>query len=171
MSRGHCRAVKPAGQVQPLDTVHGLAGMGESLSQMWYKGSRGSHLTSQHGEGSGPTQPRETMMIRYYDGRHGFYAGVDLHARTLHLCVLDAKGQVVQDVNVPANPDAFLRAIAAYRADLVVGCECMFCWYWLADLCEQEKVRLVVGHAYYMRLIHGAKAKNDRIDANKIARL
>src|SRR4029077_1563718 len=52
-----------------------------------------------------------------------------------------------------------------------VGCECMFAWYWLADLCQDEKVRLVVGHAYYMRLIHGAKAKNDRIDAGKIARL
>src|SRR5262249_28550943 len=29
----------------------------------------------------------------------------------------------------------------------------------------------VVGHALYMRLIHGAKAKSDKIDANKIARL
>jgi transposase len=47
----------------------------------------------------------------------------------------------------------------------------MFCWYWLSDLCLAEKVPLVVGHAYYMRLIHGAKAKNDRIDAHKIARL
>jgi transposase len=47
----------------------------------------------------------------------------------------------------------------------------MFCWYWLADLCLKEKLSLVVGHAYYMRLIHGAKAKNDKIDANKIARL
>jgi hypothetical protein len=35
MSRGHCRAVKPAGQVQPMDTDHGLVGMGKSLSQMW----------------------------------------------------------------------------------------------------------------------------------------
>jgi transposase len=111
------------------------------------------------------------MMIRYYDQQHGFYAGVDLHTRRLHLCVLDARGQVVKDVNVPANPEAFLQAIAPYRSDLVVGCECMFAWYWLADRCEQEKVRLVVGHAYYMRLIHGAKAKSDKIDANKIARL
>jgi transposase len=47
----------------------------------------------------------------------------------------------------------------------------MFAWYWLADRCEQEKIRLLVGHAYYMRLIHGAKAKNDKIDAHKIARL
>src|SRR5262249_52459446 len=118
------------------------------------------------------THPRETMtMMRFYDQTHGFYAGVDLHARRLHLCVLDSKGQVVKDVNIAASPDTFLATIAPYRHDLVVGCECMFAWYWLADRCELEKVRLVVGHAYYMRLIHGAKAKNDRIDAHKIARL
>jgi hypothetical protein len=28
-------------------------------------------------------------MMRFYDGQHGFYAGVDLHARNLHLCILD----------------------------------------------------------------------------------
>src|SRR5262245_45388532 len=110
-------------------------------------------------------------MMRFDDQQHGFYAGVDLHARTLHVCVLDAKGQVALDVNIPAGPDAFLRAIAPYRHDLVVGCECTFCWYWLADLCHNEKVPFVVGHALYRKLLHGAKAKNDRIDANKLARL
>jgi transposase len=102
-------------------------------------------------------------MMRFYEGQHGFYAGIDLHARRLHLCVLDANGQVVRDVNIAATPDAFLAAIAPYRHDLVVGCECMFAWYWLADRCQDEKVPLVVGHAYYMRLIHGAKAKIARL--------
>jgi transposase len=111
------------------------------------------------------------MMIRYYEGQHASYCGIDLHARSLHLCVLDATGQVTLDRNVAANPSAFLQAIAPFRADLVVGVECMFCWYWLADLCQAEKLPFVVGHALYMRLIHGAKAKNDRIDAHKIARL
>jgi hypothetical protein len=109
--------------------------------------------------------------MRFYDGPHGFYAGIDLHARRLHLCVLDSTGKVVKDVNIAATPDGFLPAIAPFRHDLVVGCECMFAGYWLADRCQDEKVLLVVGHAYYLRLIHGALAKNDRIDANKIARL
>jgi hypothetical protein len=29
-------------------------------------------------------------MMRFYDGQHRFYAGLALHARRLHLCVLDA---------------------------------------------------------------------------------
>jgi len=53
----------------------------------------------------------------------------------------------------------------------VVGVECMFSWYWLADLCQEEEIDFVLGHALYMRAIHGGKAKNDRIDSQKIAML
>ena len=42
---------------------------------------------------------------------------------------------------------------------------------WLAELCEDEGIAFVLGHALYMRAIHGGKAKNDCIDAHKIAAL
>jgi len=45
----------------------------------------------------------------------------------------------------------------------------MFSWYWLADLCEDHQIPFVLGHALYMRMIHGGKAKTDRIDAAKLA--
>ena len=60
-------------------------------------------------------------------------------------------------------------AVAPYREDLVVAVECMFTWYWLADLCRRENIHFVLGHALYMKAIHGGKAKNDRIDAHKVA--
>jgi transposase len=110
-------------------------------------------------------------MMRFYLQQHRFYCGIDLHARSMHLCVLDHQGQVLFDKNLPCRPDAFLRAIAPFRDGLVVGVECMFAWYWVADLCAQEKITFVLGHALYMKAIHGGKAKNDRIDATKIARL
>src|SRR5260370_37356391 len=47
----------------------------------------------------------------------------------------------------------------------------MYAWYWLADLCDGEHPPFALGHALYMKLIYGAKAKNDQIDAGKIARL
>jgi hypothetical protein len=31
-------------------------------------------------------------MMRFYDRPHQYYAGIDLHARTMHLCVLDQAG-------------------------------------------------------------------------------
>ena len=109
--------------------------------------------------------------MRFYTKQHRFYCGVDLHARTMHLCILDSDGQVVFDKNLPATGQAFLRAIAPFRDGLVVAVECLFCWYWLADLCAKEQIAFVLGHALYMKAIHGGKAKNDRIDAGKIARL
>ena len=47
----------------------------------------------------------------------------------------------------------------------------MFAWYWVADLCQAEGIPFVLGHALYMKAIHGGKTKNDKIDAHKIATL
>ena len=108
--------------------------------------------------------------MRFYTGQHRYYCGIDLHARTMYLCVLDHEtGKIVLHRNMRSEPEAFLRAIAPYRDDLVVGAECIFCWYWLADLCADEDIPFVLGHALYMKAIHGGKAKNDKIDAHKIA--
>jgi transposase len=70
---------------------------------------------------------------------------------------------------IPASPEAFLQAVAPFREGLAVACECMFAWYWLADLCAEERIPFVLGHALYMKAIHGGKAKTDKIDAHKIA--
>src|SRR5947207_3665434 len=110
----------------------------------------------------------ETMM-RFYNRQHRFYCGIDLHARTLSLHVLDAQGQTALARTIAAGPDAFLRAVAPFRDGLAVACECMFAWYWLADLCHEEQIPFVPGHALYMKAIHGGKAKTDKIDAKKIA--
>ena len=108
--------------------------------------------------------------MRFYTGQHRYYCGIDLHARTMYVCILDHEGsQVVLHRNLRCEPDLFLRAIEPYRDDLLVGVECIFCWYWLADLCTQEDIPFVLGHALYMKAIHGGKAKNDKIDAHKIA--
>jgi transposase len=109
--------------------------------------------------------------MRFYVQQHRFYCGVDLHARTMCVCLLDAQGQVLVHEDIAANPNSFLQLIAPYRDGIVVGVECMYGWYWLADLCQEHKLPFVLGHALYMRAIHGAKAKNDRIDSDKIARL
>ena len=108
--------------------------------------------------------------MRFYTGRHRYYCGIDLHARTMYLCILDHEsGDVLLHRNLRCDPELFLEAIAPYRADLVVATECVFCWYWLADLCARENITFVLGHALYMKAIHGGKAKNDKIDSHKIA--
>jgi transposase len=109
--------------------------------------------------------------MRCYTGQHRFYAGIDLHARSMYIHILDHQGKTVFAKDLPAEPDAFLDAVKPFRDGLVVGCECMFAWYWLADLCEDHHIPFVLGHALYMRMIHGGKSKTDKIDAAKIAGL
>src|SRR5262249_21794572 len=107
--------------------------------------------------------------MRCYTNPHRFYVGVDLPAGTMYVHVLDHKGQTVFEHDLPADPKAFLAALRPYRHDLVVGCECMFAWYWLADLCEDEAIPFALGHALEMKHIHPGKSKSGRIDVGKLA--
>lgn len=109
--------------------------------------------------------------MNVYLKEHPYYCGIDLHARSMYICILDNKGNTVYHKNRPCTPAHFLDAIAPSRDGLVVGVECIFCWYWLADLCRAEAIDFILGHALYMKSIHGVKTKNDRIDSLKIARL
>lgn len=109
--------------------------------------------------------------MNVYTKQHPYYCGIDLHARSMYICILDNKGNTVYHKNRPCTPAHFLDAIAPSRDGLVVGVECIFCWYWLADLCRAEAIDFILGHALYMKSIHGVKTKNDRIDSLKIARL
>jgi transposase len=109
--------------------------------------------------------------MRFYTTQHPFYCGIDLHARTMYVCILSQSGEVLVHRNMKTDPDTFLHVVAPYRQGLVVAVECMFTWYWLADLCADEGIPFVLGHALYMKAIHGGKAKNDKIDSQKIAAL
>jgi transposase len=107
--------------------------------------------------------------MRFYTKQHRYYCGIDLHARSMYVCILDPQGKILLHRNMPCAPELFLKAVAPYREDMAVAVECIFTWYWLADLCAKHNIPFVLGHALYMKAIHGGKAKNDKIDAHKIA--
>src|ERR671915_2123530 len=102
--------------------------------------------------------------MRFYNRQHRHYGGIDLHVKTMYVCILDSTGQVLVHRNVKSAPDAFLEVVAPYRDDLVVAAECMFTWYWLPGLCAAEDLTFVLGHAPAMKGIHGGKGQNDKID-------
>jgi transposase len=107
--------------------------------------------------------------MRFYTTQHPFYCGIDLHARSMYVCILNQESEIILHRNMQASPETFLKAIAPYREEIVVAVECLFTWYWLADLCAQAGIPFVLGHALSMKAIHGGTAKNDKIDAHKIA--
>jgi transposase len=109
--------------------------------------------------------------MRFYTNQHPFYCGVDLQARSMYVCIVKHDGDMLLHRNMQAAPEPFLKAVAPYREGLVVAVACLFTWYRLADLCAEEGLPFVLGHALSMKAIHGGKAKNDQIDAQTIAAL
>jgi transposase len=107
--------------------------------------------------------------MRFYTPQHKFYCGIDLHARTMSVCILNQDGEVMGHRHMNACPDALLTVIAPYREDIVVAVEGLFTWYGRADLCAEEGMPFALGHALYLKASHGGKAKNDQIAARQIA--
>ena len=101
--------------------------------------------------------------MRFYNRQHRHYCGIDLHVKTMYVCILDATGQVLVHRNVPSTPEALLEVVAPYRDDLVVAAECMFTWYWLADVCAAEGILFVLGHALAMKPSTAGKPRTTRL--------
>ncbi len=125
--------------------------------------------------------------MNFYNILHPYYCGIDLHATSLYVCIINQAGETVFHKEVPADPDALRYAIEPFVGNIVIGVECMHCWYWVSDFCEDLGIDFILGHALYMtnssgmnlnssagpkgktqdvfyNAIHGGKAMNDRID-------
>jgi Transposase len=97
------------------------------------------------------------------------YCGIDLHARSLYVCLLNQDGDIVVHRQLPTTPAAWLKTMAPSREPMVSAVACLVTWAWLADLCAQAGMPCVLGPALSMTAIHGGNAKHDTIDAHKIA--
>ena len=50
--------------------------------------------------------------MRFYTTQHPFYCGIDLHARTMYVCILAQHSAVLVHRNMKTSPEAFLNVIA-----------------------------------------------------------
>src|SRR4029450_4051763 len=100
--------------------------------------------------------------MRFYTKQHKAYCGIDLHARSMYMCILSQDGEILLHRNMKTSPEMFLKALAPYRADLVVCVECIFTWYWLADLCACEGSPFVLVHPLYMKYRHSRNARKEQ---------
>jgi len=89
-------------------------------------------------EGSATTQrslhlstfaEKKEAGMDFYTAQHKHYCGIDLHARSMYVCILDQQGVVLLHRNLPCDAQRFLLAIQPFREDLVVAVECIFTWY------------------------------------------
>ena len=100
-----------------------------------------------------------------------YCCGIDLHARNMYVCIMDRAGTIKFHRNLKNDFALLTQALKPYRRSLSIGVESTYNWYWLADGCHQAHIPFYLGHALYMKAIHGGKKKNDRIDSQTLADL
>jgi hypothetical protein len=93
---------------------------------------------------------RRTFM-RFYKEQHQFYTGIDLHARTMYVWGMNNSGSIIYHKNMPSTPESLQHVISLYGTDNVIGVECIFTWYWIADFCSEHSIPFALGHALYRK--------------------
>jgi len=98
-------------------------------------------------------------------------AGLDLGDRYSYLCLIDTEsGEVVEEGRISTNPKAFQRRFSGcepMRIAIEVGTHSP----WASRLLKRLGHDVLVANARKLRLIYGEGHKNDRLDAEDLARL
>ena len=68
----------------------------------------------------------------------------------MYVCIISHRGKVKVHQNIKTDPEPFFELIFPYFNDVVVGVECVFCWYWLADFCAQHHIPFILGRSLYI---------------------
>ena len=100
------------------------------------------------------------------------YVGLDVHARRSSLCILDPCGKVVKRLEVKGSWPKVLERVAAEVPRPFSVCFEASCGYgYLHERLSALAERVAVAHPGKLRLIFRSKRKNDRVDAEKQAKL
>ena len=96
--------------------------------------------------------------------------GLDVGDRFTQVCVLDEDGEIVEEARVTTSPRAFQQRFAAMppaRLVLEAGTHSL----WASRLLEEIGHEVIVANPRMLRFIYGNNSKNDRADADYLARV
>src|SRR5215475_5773767 len=98
------------------------------------------------------------------------YVGLDIHDKRIAICVLGETGQIVRRAQV-RTIDEMMRVLEALpdRFEVCYEASCGYGHY--HDLLSPIAARVTVAHPGPLRLIFRSKDKNDRRDAERLAKL
>ena len=99
-----------------------------------------------------------------------FHVGLDIHSTRITICALDERGQVVRRAQVRTIEEmlATLKALPD-RFEVCYEASCGYGHY--HDILRPLAARVLVAHPGHLRLIFRSKNKNDRNDAERLAKL
>ena len=71
--------------------------------------------------------------MKFYTNSHPFIAGL-IFMRDFYTSAFSMPlGKTVLHKEIKAHPEALLQVLSPYLGKIVVGVECMHCWYWVSD--------------------------------------
>src|SRR5262245_60256972 len=99
-----------------------------------------------------------------------FYVGLDIHTRRIAICVLSGTGQLFHRSQV-RSIDEMLQILKGLpdRFEVCYEASCGYGHFY--DLLQPLAARVLVAHPGRLRLIFRSKNKNDRNDAERLAKL
>jgi len=96
--------------------------------------------------------------------------GIDLGDRKSHVCVLDPAGEVVEESRIATTPGA-MRARFDGQAPARIALEVGGQSAWVSELLAELGHEVLVANARKLRMIFQSDSKNDRFDAEQLARV
>ena len=100
-----------------------------------------------------------------------YYYGIDLHARSSQICVIDEDLNIMVQQKVANDLSKILDLLTPYQHDVRIVVESTFNWDWLIDGLQAASFTVCLAHSYGLTMITGAKVKTDRRDALALAKL
>jgi transposase len=99
------------------------------------------------------------------------YVGIDVHRKRSQVAVIDAKGEVLANRNVPNGVEPILKVIGGLPPGTPAAFEAAFGTGWLVELLEGYGFDPHLVHPLRCKAIASARLKNDKIDAEILAQL
>lgn len=99
------------------------------------------------------------------------YVGLDAHLRQSTFCVLDGHGRKVLTRTVKGSSSEVVKELSKVQGPISVCFEASTGYGVLYERLRTVAQRVVVAHPGQLRLIFRSKRKNDRVDAEKLAKL
>lgn len=100
-----------------------------------------------------------------------WHVGMDVHWKTTTVCILNENGQQVKCTRIDGHWDKVLKFMAGIEKPFQVVYEASGGYGHLHEKLSKMARRVVVAHPGQLRLIFRSKRKNDRVDAQKLAKL
>jgi transposase len=99
------------------------------------------------------------------------YVGLDVHWRQSTICVLDSRGKKLSNQTIHGHWSKVLKELGKTKKPFSVCFEASLGYGFLFERLVTIAQHVVVAHPGQLRLIFRSKRKNDRVDAEKLAKL